>query len=74
MAVAGGVGVVKVTHFAQQFQTAVGFVAHIGIEELELVHHLFVRVNLGILTEGGVETLQLDKGILFEADDGVTWI
>ena len=58
-------------HLAEQFQAAVGVVAHVAVEEAELLHNLVVRINPGVLAKGGVETLQLDERVLLEADDGV---
>ena len=42
MAVKNGVAVVEFAHLAQQFQTAVGFVRLIGVEEMEFMNNLIV--------------------------------
>ena len=49
------------TNLGKQLKTAVGIVAHIAVEESKFLHNLVVRINPGVLAEGGMEALQLDE-------------
>ncbi len=59
---------IYLSHFAEIFERAVGFVTHVGIVELGVSHNLLVRENLRILAQCGAEAQPLDKGVVVEID------
>ena len=58
---------IELTYFAQQFQLAVHIVAHILVEQLEVMQYLLTRIDLRILAQCGVESLQLQECVLIES-------
>ena len=62
------VRIIKVAYLTQEGDFLVDLVPDVAVEHLEFLHNLLTRIDLGVFTEGGMESLELDESILIQLD------